>query len=730
MGEFVSETAIESKVVPTGPEILRAGAMLAGVCDGAVALDGAGYNAVDSPTAKSILAAAAPTDRQLRCLWHILRKYRKQLERMGVNYDTFVPPPLSERGSNGRFLPPSNRVKFQWVETAYGRRIAVVFAYDPKIVGAIKTLEKRWFDKEGKNSAGLKNAWLIPDDADHLDNALAALEGCEPSYNIEIEPTLKKEVDSVRERRASAYKASRAESAEIQVPTKMDLYPFQKAGVKWIDERDGKALISDEPGCGKSAQALGWLVLRREKALPALVVAPANLRVNWMREAAKFTDLKCMVIAAKSAVKALQKLGIPAFERPMPGYDVAIVNYDVFRCRYDKAAKKVVDARINGLSITEWTGFKTLVLDECHRIKEREAQVTRTALALAEQVTYRIGLTGTPVMNRPRDLWPQAKVVNPEVFPYFWPFAQRYCAAVHGSHGWVTTGASNLDELDRKLRTTIMIRRMKSQVLKELPPKIRCTIPIILGDNMKEYDRVAKPTCKRLLEIKAQRDAFKEKLRAMGEEARKKYLAEHAAEAAEMRKLTGFMIDKIEEVKQAAVRAKFDECVKFILDQQEQQGKVLVFMSHYEFIDGMAAALAKEGVKVDRIDGRVDPGKRDPIKDRFQEGDLEVLVCGIRAASEGLTLTASHTVVFCEFDWNPARHVQAEDRTHRISQTIAPTMYYLVGLNTIEEKIVAMIDAKAEVVNSALGEGDRMLTEDGILDALVEDLAFKGSVND
>src|SRR6185295_17536502 len=113
---------------------------------------------------------------------------------------------------------------------------------------------------------------------------------------------------------------------------------------------------------------------------------------------------------------------------------------------------------------------------------------------------------------------------------------------------------------------------------------------------------------------------------------------------------------------------------------------------------------------------------REPIKNRFQEVDLEVLICGIRAAAEGLTLTASHTVVFIEFDWNPGKHYQAEARVDRIGQTVTPTIYYLVALGTIEERIAALIDGKREIINAALGEGERTMDEKGILDTVLDGL--------
>jgi SWI/SNF-related matrix-associated actin-dependent regulator 1 of chromatin subfamily A len=180
------------------------------------------------------------------------------------------------------------------------------------------------------------------------------------------------------------------------------------------------------------------------------------------------------------------------------------------------------------------------------------------------------------------------------------------------------------------------------------------------------------------------------------------------------------MIDTIEQVKQAAVNAKLDQSIKFILDTHEQEGKILVFASHHATIDRVSEALRGAGVKVGTIDGRVTGPDRMAMVDGFQGGDTEVLVCGIRAASEGLTLTASHTVVVLELDWNPGRHLQAEDRTHRISQKQAVMVYYIVVMGSIEEKIAKMIDSKREIINAAMGEGDRTLSEDGILDSVLD----------
>ncbi len=206
----------------------------------------------------------------------------------------------------------------------------------------------------------------------------------------------------------------------------------------------------------------------------------------------------------------------------------------------------------------------------------------------------------------------------------------------------------------------------------------------------------------------------------MNKKERKTYLAAHAAEAAEAAKLTGQMVKHIEGIKQAAVWAKFNEAMKFILDAQDQNGKVLVFATHHATIDAIVARCRKAKLRVDSIDGRVTGAARERVKDSFQDGDLQILVAGIRAIAQGYTLTAAHIVAFMEFDWTATQHNQAEARVDRMGQKWPVTIYYFMAMGTIEEHIAAKVDAKREVSNVALGEEERTLEEGGILDALLE----------
>lgn len=793
MMSVMEQEAKVTEAEPTPAEIVAAAQALARVCDGAIDLDGMGYNGADSPTVKSILSFQNPTVRQVRALWNILRKYRKQLAGHGFNYDLLVPPPIpapvqqAPGAPAAPYVPAPLLVKLLWADTEYGRRIAVSSTYSPKIVAKVKKLEKRWFDKEGKNSAGIRNAWLIPDDVDQLDTLVGHLEEIEPPVKIEVAQDLKAHADQAREDRRRTYAESRAESAEIEIPTKLPLRPFQKAGVKWALDHDGRALIADDMGLGKTPEALGFLVAKGAEALPALVICPATLRGNWAREVGKFTGFNYQIITAKSSLKQLRKAGFVANVVPEPGYDVTILNYDILEAETastwikmlhksndpkelayahenlmlagipamkhivkammkrpgleienrlsrvkteienlgDAARKKGKHIRsaVAGIPTEEFLkyGWKTMVMDEAHILKESDSQRGMASKDLSMGVRHVLELTGTPVVNRPKEAWHLVHCVNPKIFPSFFSYGKRYCNGHETRFGWDFSGASNLEELDHKLRTTIMIRRMKEQVLKELPPLNRITVPMML-DKIGEYEDESKDPVKKLALLKKEREEWKKVLATLTDEERKRYITEHAEQASKAQRISGLMLNEIEEVKQAAVRAKFEECVKFILELQATQGKIIVFMSHHEFIDRMVAAMEKADLKVGVIDGRVPMGKRDTIKDAFQEGDTQILVAGIRAASEGLTLTASHTVVFVELDWNPARHQQAQSRAHRFGQLSVTTVYYLVGLGTVEESIARLIDSKAEVTAASTGSTDQTMTEQSIMEAVLEEL--------
>lgn len=508
------------------------------------------------------------------------------------------------------------------------------------------------------------------------------------------------------------------------IPVKVPLKPFQVEGVRFFDSRDGRALNADEPGAMKTAQALGYLSLRRRTKLPALVACPSGLKINWYREILRFTDLRPVIIVSKSQRRSFEKAGFKVSEGPTTDADVLIVNYELFRADYDKKRRKLVAAYVNGVHVREFKFLRQLVYDEMHRIKDSGAQVTKVALALSYE-TPTIGLTGTPIVNRPKDYWTQIRAINRSIFPKFFDYGMRYCGGkqkmmIGGrkAFGWDFSGASNLDELNERLSSTIMIRRRKKDVLPELPEQTIVTVPLLVGG--KNYQAQRKASAKTLLSFREKREQWKLLVGKLTGKERAKAVAAHAAQAAELEMLRAQALDEVDALKLAAALEKLKDCVDFIVDKHETNGKVLVFATHHDVVDALVAALAKKGLKVGSIDGRVTGMARQKVVDGFQEGDLDVIVCTIKTASVGFTLTASSTVVFVEFGWHPADHDQAQSRVDRYGQKNASTAYYLVSVGTIEEKVVQMIDAKREVVNASLGEGDRTIDEDGIIDAVTD----------
>jgi SWI/SNF-related matrix-associated actin-dependent regulator 1 of chromatin subfamily A len=742
--------------------IVQAARLLAGVCDGAHLKDELGYNAVDSPFMKSVVQQERHSPRQLRAMWHILRKYKGQLADRGVAYEALVPPPLPPRADDGRFTAANLRLRLEWVDTKFGRRIALVFGYHPNLVEIARKLEKRWFDKERK-------AWLIPDDVDALDNALGLFEAFEPPLQIDVDPDLKDATDRARESRRKSYAMSRAASSDLDIPTKLPLLPFQRAGVEYIDAHGGRALVADEMGLGKTAQAIGWLNLRHEKALPALVVVPAIVRVNWVREFAKFSDLKAMVVCSKSSLKSFEELGIPAADRPLPGYDAVIVNYDLMswpkltefhmrngqtltgyiekqvkgksyvirtgsgseiKLAHAGVARKaqkdapLCDATINGVSVQDWSafGFKTVVFDEAQALKEEKSQRTRVSLALAERIAHVIELTGTPLLNRPREIWTLTKAIEPAVFPSFFQFGKEFCGAFQDRFGWNFDGATNIDKLSRILRERVMIRRQKMEVLTELPERRRVTIPIMLNGALKEYQKEASTAIESLAELRREREEWKTRMNSMADEERRTYLAEHAEEKAKAQGITGHIISEITKLRRVAGLAKTEAAVDFILDSVEQAGAVIVFAHHHDVIDAYMGRLLEEEIRVVKVDGRDGAVARQTAVDAFQEGKAQVIVVSIAAGGVGMNLQTASNVIFVEFPWRPGDVDQAEARAWRMGQKNAVTTYFLIGIGTIEEPIARVIDAKREVVNAVVGESDRTIEDDGILDSILDEV--------
>lgn len=519
--------------------------------------------------------------------------------------------------------------------------LIIQIPYDIGLVNLIKTsFSPRFWDSEMK-------AWKAPVNEK---NILATYSLA--TYNdFIISPEAMQEIGKYKaifdeQRKVADVKiaASKAINADIQIPNlKGELFPFQKAGVQFIENSNGQVLVSDEMGLGKTVQSIAWSLLHPDKR-PILVICPATLKINWQREFMKWTDIKSYVINSQDTNL-----------RCVKGIDVYIINYDIVEKMKDLLKKM---------------NFQIIILDEAHYTKNPKAKRTKAINELVKGIPHIIALTGTPILNRPVEIYNILKLLSPINFGNYWEFATRYCGMTRTRYGIDVSGATNIAELSDKLRSTVMIRREKRDVLAELPDKTRVVVPQIC--DLKAYKRVEDNLINYLIESK-----------------NKSRLQAERSNSVEQ-------LTKIEYAKQEAVKAKLPLFIEWCKDFVEENGKLVIFAHHKEFIDTLMNELNKfNPVKI--VGGMEGTDKQKSIDIFMKDEECKVIICSLKAAGVGITLTIASYVVFLELGWTPGEHDQAEDRLHRIGQKDNVTCYYFVAENTIEETIYNLIQEKRKI---------------------------------
>jgi SWI/SNF-related matrix-associated actin-dependent regulator 1 of chromatin subfamily A len=598
---------------------------LSSVCDGAHARDGQGFNGRDTSFGKSLAEQSYDrvlSEKQQQAAIKMLQTYRTQLVSAGIELPEQASYEVKQRPERAERRTQDEAKKVVKVTRNNGT-LTVRFPYDARLVAKVKALPERSWNKKEK-------AWRVP--------TRLAKEVLEMFPEAEVDG----DVESLVEQSQTLAGMSGSAQSDFDVPgIKGQPLPYQRAGVHFLELADGRGIVADQMGLGKTLQSLAYLQLHPEKR-PVVIVVPASLKINWQREIDKWmsTDEVVHVISGQRP-------------SPLPDASIYIINYDIVTFWLDELLG--LDAPV-------------MIADEAHYCKNTKAKRSKAVKTLARDIPHVILLTGTPVTNRPVELFPLLNMVNPEAWPKFFPFAKRYCGAHHNGFGWDFTGASNLTELHQAIKPYV-VRRTKSQVLTELPAKRRATLALSLGrKDRREYDRM----------IEEARVAIEE-ARAIGQNLG----AEHLA--------------LIEKAKQAAARGKMKQAVEWISDFLETGEKLVVFATHKFVVAELMEAFDGQAVKVTGDDSQ---DQRQQAVDRFQADDsVRLFVGNIKAAGVGLTLTAASDVAFLEFAWTPGDHEQAEDRTHRIGQEDNVTAWYLVAEDTIDEKIVSLLEAKRQVVD-------------------------------
>lgn len=433
----------------------------------------------------------------------------------------------------------------------------------------------------------------------------------------------------------------------------LELMKYQEDGIRIaVKKFAGRSLIADEMGLGKTVQGLVCAVAF--KAWPLLVVCPASLRLNWKIECEKWIS---------KHVDPMEVSVIRTGKDKIQG-KIVIMSYDL-------AAKKADEIA--------WFKPRMVVLDEAHYIKNRKALRTKALVPICKNAPYAILLTGTPVLNRPRELWTQLEALKCS-FGDYWGYARRYCNLRKGRFGWDDKGASNIPELNQRLLDRCMVRRLKADVLKDLPPKRRVRIVI---DNLgKNPDEAA--------------------IRAECLAALNKCAWDIASARAELRKQTIKLSGMIFKAYSTVGLLKAEMAAEWVVDNSSLNAPLVVFAHHTAVLDAICAKLKAEEVPFGRIDGSTPLNKRQQVVNDFQAGKLQAAVLSITAASTGLTLTRAYDMLICELPFGPGLAAQAEDRIHRIGQKNAAMIRYMIVERTIDDVLWRLINSKSSIAHGIL----------------------------
>ena len=697
--------------------LAKAFRLIAGLCDGADENDGVGFSRADARFGSviSLLPDSKWSAEISYVAWTTLARYDSQLRAHGISYDSIVPPPrpehntmndqtsllleLREKGTNsvstngdvfvisceydeqligemqkipGIFwnkdasvwlapLTSKDHVSsliYQYkfnitkeiqdmnivaqstgqsldrsITVSKSGRLVFAFPYDQSIVAEVKELPGRLWDVK-------KRVWTAPP-------SLAAVEIAD-KYGFSIAQSLRDMLLKAAERETKLLAASTSTDADVSIPTLSGtLMPYQKAGVAYASTV-GKCLIADQMGLGKTVEAIA--TLEAKDAFPAVVICPASLKENWRREFAKWLPHRSVnIVSGKTDIVQC---------------DVNVVNYDILY----KFVEPIKHLGISGL-----------ILDESHYVKNATSKRAKSAKDIASSVGSSgvvLLLSGTPVLNRPSELVSQLEIMGMlSRFGGKWAFLKRYAAAHHNGFGWDTGGASNLIELNTKLRQNCYIRRTKDEVLQELPDKVRNVVHLdASGPGFKEYRNAENDLVSFLM--------------ANGYKA--KDSSEHLA--------------RTQVLKRLAALAKMDAVEEWIDSFLEScDRKLVVFAHNVDVVDHLSDKYG--GL---RVSGRDSMEERQYAVDTFQnDPKARVIVLNLQAGGVGITLTAGSDVVFVQMGWTPGEHDQAEDRCHRIGQKNNVQAWYLLAADTIDEDIYDLVDAKRQIVD-AVTEGDEV----------------------
>jgi SWI/SNF-related matrix-associated actin-dependent regulator 1 of chromatin subfamily A len=479
-------------------------------------------------------------------------------------------------------------------------------------------------------------------------------------------------------------------------PEGWNFYPYQAAGVQIASERK-RILIADECGLGKTPSAVG--VINEDPTIETvLVVCPASLKVNWRRELERWM------------VRPLE-IGLARPKDPAPDTPVVI-------CGYEQARKPETHDKLMARS------WGVLILDEAQRLRNPKTKQTKAILGshrpksmrpgfrrprervpgLIDRARYVLPLSATPIENRTIDLWPILNALDPEAFPSRWKFGMRFGDGKRTSWGWNLSGSSRLPELQTRLRSGLMIRRLTKDVL-DLPKLTREIVKIDPQSNrtLVEQEQAALSKTNRFEELEQDLSS------AVARGDSRAY--QRTAKELDLRTKAAFK--DFSKIRRDTAVAKIGAVIEHTHKALEQTDKLLLFGHHQQVLQAFTKEFGDMAVT---LTGQTSTRLRQGLVDRFQtKDDCRVFIGSIRAAGVGLTLTAASLVLFAEFDLCPSWMIQSEKRAHRIGQKKDVLVRHLVWDGSLDVRLVQILLLKQHVAEQGLDATSDQLKQTDML---------------
>ncbi|KAL2960494.1 hypothetical protein AAZX31_17G040600 [Glycine max] len=493
-----------------------------------------------------------------------------------------------------------------------------------------------------------------------------------PSYSVQVDnldPLVKRAVAA-----ASAVPDLQDRYHKIPSYIESKLLPFQREGVRFILQHGGRVLLADEMGLGKTLQAIAVASCIQD-LWPVLIIAPSSLRLQWASMIQQWLNIPSsdiLIVLSQSGGSNRGGFNIVSSSAKssirLDGL-FNIISYDLV-------------PKLQNMLMTH--DFKVVIADESHFLKNAQAKRTTASLPVIKKAQYALLLSGTPALSRPIELFKQLEALYPDVYRNVHEYGNRYCKG--GVFG-VYQGASNHEELHNLIKATVMIRRLKKDVLSQLPVKRRQQVFLDLENkDMKQINALFQEL-----------EMVKAKIKA----------AKSQEEAESLKFAQKNLINKIYT---DSAEAKIPSVLDYIGTVIEAGCKFLIFAHHQPMIDSIHEFLLKKKVGCIRIDGGTPAASRQQLVTDFQEKDaIKAAVLSIKAGGVGLTLTAASTVIFAELSWTPGDLIQAEDRAHRIGQVSSVNIYYLLANDTVDDIIWDVVQSKLENLGQMLDGHENVL---------------------